>query len=361
MADAQTNTIVMNINNRQYSQFKEVSITQSLDSIAGSFEAVIANEVISKLSVKMFDTVEILVNGFGVLYGYINNTNPSYSTSSHDVNISGFDQTIDVVECSINTTVTYNGPITLIDLISKILDDSKINSNILVSYQKGIEKISYNKDEIVAAESGESIFDYIDRIARKKQCLLSHNNKGNIVIYRIAGLDIGAEIRNEAGKNNNDFILSAGATYDYSRRFRGIVVISQTQKGNDIMGWARDNGARDNRIKAIISDSAVDLETAQKIATWEVNKRRSDSVQYSCRLQGFWATKDKIWQPNQLVNIYDDFADINGKMLLRDVTYNLSDNEGSTVDLTFVSPDSYSLQLTDPNAKYNKTGDNIKR
>ncbi len=354
MPDININTIELEIDGAKYSQFKEIMITRSLDSIGGSFEAVIANRLIADVPIKVNDNVVVFVNGVPVLNGYINKSTPSYADSDHSLNISGFDNTIDIVESSINVNSEYNAPISLQQLIKRVLDDNGIDD---IEVKDSAGNIQLVKGEIAAAKVGESIFEYVDRIARKKQCLISGTGTGNVVIYRNSGIDIGGAITNIAGDNKNKFIKSASTEYDFSRRFKKIIVRSQGGFGDDVEGSAIDTGARDGRIKVIVSDLVTDTKTAQEMAVWEINKRRSDSAQYSCSFQGFWATKNTIWAPNQIIDVRDDYADIKSKMLLKTVKYVQTEEEGNIASLTFVSPDSYSLELSDPNAKYNKIGD----
>lgn len=61
------------------------------------------------------------------------------------------------------------------------------------------------------------------------------------------------------------------------------------------------------------------------------------------------------------MRIDDDFAQINGFMLIKDVVYNQSINEGSTTDINFVVNDAYTLQAQQDaiNAKANQLGGNF--
>jgi prophage tail gpP-like protein len=351
-----TNSISLLVNGKEYTQFKEIKVSRSLDSIAGSFEFIAANKSISQFPLKLWDEVQVRVNGIVVIGGYISKLVPSYSESKHDINVIGFDIARDLADVTISANAQYATPISMAKLVQRVMNDNGI-TDVLVLDESGAE--DFKEGELMAGETGDTVWSYIDKHAKKRQVLVVADGSGGINIYRNRGIDSGVTLENKVNRQQNSRILSSAATYDNSKRFSKVIVKSQGEFGeSDVSGEATDSTVKRSRIKTIISDTVQDIAACNELAKWEVNKRRSDSVQYTCNVQGFWAKENLIWGPNLLVNVLDDYADINSSMLLRDVNYSFSEKSGSTTSLTFVAPDSYSLQANDPR-NANKIGDNL--
>jgi prophage tail gpP-like protein len=109
-------------------------------------------------------------------------------------------------------------------------------------------------------------------------------------------------------------------------------------------------------------------------AEWECNIRYSKSHVYSCSVVGWrqglrpitfksLATalnspsnfikpqKNEPWQANQLVQITDNLAQVDDNLLIKDITYNLSKESGSSVRLSLVDKLSYTNSVFEPKIK----------
>lgn len=349
------NIIQLIVNGQTYTQFKSISVSRSLDAIGGSFVANVANRIIADVPIKLNDDVKININGQQVLQGYVVGLNPSYSTDGHNLEITGVDQTSDIVDCSVWANCEFNGGLSMVGLFTQILNRNGVTS---VKVKSASDDPFFKEGDIVGTASGESLFSFLDRLARKKNRLLTTDGRGNLLIYSNSGEATNRSLVNIYGDNTNSAIISASSSYDNSKRFAKIIVRSQTKKGDDLEGSSVDKGARSNRTLLLVNDTVVDSEGAAEIAAWEVNKRKAEATTYNCQVFGYNATISKIWQPNQLIFIRDDYADVNGKMLLKAVTYTYNESVGSVSDLTFVAPNSYSLQITNP-SKADKLAENV--
>jgi len=347
--------ISLNVNGTSYEQFKEIRVTRSLQAIVGSFEAVVANSRISTFPMKALNSATITVNGVQVIGGFINRITPSYSSpNSHTVNIQGFDKTKDVVDSTIFGNVQVNGSISLKELIQGLLITHEIEG-VRVTQKADIE--DFDGEEILSGETGDSLFEYIQKHAQKKKVLLGADGKGGIVIYRNQDGSSVASLINRFGENQESKIKSASSSVDFTNRFSKVIIKSQGGLGgDDISGEFDDKEVTRNKVKVIIVETVEDIKSCEDWAKWEVNKRKSDSVTYECVVQGFSSQGGIVWEPGQFVAIEDDFADMKSVMLLRDVEYSVGLQTGSTTKLTFVAKDSYKLQASDPNSKQDESG-----
>ena len=344
------------INNVAYTEIKEIDVGRDLDYLAGSFECAIANKFIVSSPVFIEDQVEIRIGDNPILLGNVDSLNSSITNSSHDYVFSGSDWTNDLVMTEISVNATYNYT-KLKKLCEKVLSDNEINYITVVDSsvndfveQNGVlvrQENDFPVGSEQSAETGDTIFDFLSVYAEKAGKILPSDGDGRLIIYSNSGIAKNLQLSNTVS-GDNEKIKSASYTQDFTNRYKNVIVVSQAidleDGGHDTRGIATDDKVRRNVNKIIINESVADALTAKKIAEFEVNKRRSDSVQYNCSVMGFYATKNVLWQPNLLVSIIDENFGIKATMLLKTVRYVYNETDGSICNLTFVSSDTYSLR-----------------
>lgn len=330
-------TIVLRVNGADYKRFITASVTKSLDAIGGSFNFDIANDNYGSLPIYEQDSAEIFINGTKVITGYIQKAGSRYSKDSHSFKVSGYDKTVDVVQSSITQNIQFNAPISLKEIIERTLQAEGFG------YIKVIDKANpdlYNKADIIAPQTGESLFDFFDKHANERAVLLNSDGNGNIVIYRNDGQQTTVSLSNKVGKKNT-VIIEASYEVDYENRFRTVTIKSQQGKNVNLQATSVDEEVVLNRNLALTSDKQVGIAELQTIADFEVNKRRADSETYTCKVYGYWAASGLIWQPNIFCHVDDDFAECNDTFLCKEANFGLTIEEGHTTELTFVPQDAY--------------------
>lgn len=282
--------IILAANGIQYSQFSEISVQKSLAAIGGSFEFVCASDDLTGFPVPVYSNAVCSVDGVNIITGYVTKIITSYDTSSHTVNIIGTDRAIDVVDCSVVSNTQYKAPISIAELAERVIADSGLEGIGVVD--KSDSGQLRDPDEI-SAETGKGIFEFLDEYAKKQNVVLTSDGDGNIVVFRNAGFNGGARLENKKGSSANKYIISASGTTDVSKRFSSVSVRSQgglsgffefaadTADVENIEGASEDSAVQRNRPRTIIAQSANDAKGCQEQATWEVNKRRSDSIIYT--------------------------------------------------------------------------------
>ena len=96
-----------------------------------------------------------------------------------------------------------------------------------------------------------------------------------------------------------------------------------------------------------VDDIPVDAQNAQQRAVWEKNYRRAKSLFYRAVVQGHTYDGINIWEPNLLIECFDDFVGFDGRILLIDeVKFYESVTGGQTTELNCVDPLCYTLQST---------------
>ena len=360
--------ILLRVNGQDFNNFIEMSISNSLQSLSGKFEFTATSDNTASFPFTIGDKVEVLIAELDFLVpianGFIDRIAINYSKSTHELRVTGRDKTSDIIDSHIKD-LELSGTFTLKRIIQKTLDflgikDIKIINN--------VSKIDEFKGELSAAEQGESAFAFINKYAEARQVLLSNDGDGNIVITRLENPLRNGEILNIINNPVTNNVKSAKVVYDMSQRFHEYSVISATNFAAacaNLLGGTDDscavsevpklvnqqgtpdidNTIRPSRKYILVPSKAMDVDIATKRAKWERALRIARTRKYHVTVQGFLSNSGLIWQTGQLVKVRDQFASINADLIISEISYNFSVNDGSTTTLTLVQQDVYTPLL----------------
>jgi prophage tail gpP-like protein len=341
--------MTIRVNGENLTNFQRASATRSIETLSGFFNFVSTADNDNLFPVKGGDLVEILVNGFTVLTGYVDGIILIYDGDSHTIAIKGRDFTQDFVDSSVKTTKEFTGG-TLYNITRTVLNDLGLTKIKIINQAGDIEPFPDN--EIQSAEPGENAFEFIEKYARKRQVLLTTDGLSNIVFARSSTKPSTSKLVMRKGRSDNN-ILRASFSQDQSGQYYEYKIVAQDNltfllADFGVQSVNQDESAFDPNIRRtryleINAEDSMKSETAKDRATWEANFRRSNSKTYDPIVQGFM-DKDVPWTPNTLVNINDDFAKFRGDKLLKAITYNYDIEKGSTSRLSFTVKDAYSLK-----------------
>lgn len=350
-------SIELVVNGVVYEQFTRVSVSIGLAQLASSFEFTAIAEQGNPLPFKGGEQCTILVDGEQVLKGHLEIIQIDYGPDEHSIFISGRSLTADIVDSSL-TALELNTPISLKRCIERTIEQLNLD----VSVIDNIGTLSdFTKDEDkISAEVGENSFDFIYDLARKRQVLLSEDGFGNLLITRSDPESLDVTLQMKVGNDENN-ILSSSVSYDHTDRFNKYIVKSQgnisstslsslfdVNTATDQGAEAIDSNVRTGRQFVFRAEKSSSNQQSQERATWEGNIRRTQSIAYSLSVVGFRTDKGVLWDVNKLVNVADDYADIEASMLIDSVSFTFSVEEGSITQLGLVSSDSYLVSLEEP-------------
>jgi len=394
--------IVLKVNGNPYKNFISAIANRQMDAISGSYDFVATIDSFKNFPIKIQDKVVVEVNGTSVVTGFIEDVEPSYTSDSHQIRLSGRDRTTDVITSSIKKPVSFKEGL-LRDIIFKLLNNNGIPVKNIKSSEAGnvenqgfigiidlAEPEKFNKNDIQDAVVGENLFEVINKYCKKRQVLASTDGFANIVLTRASKKTLpiklihkditrlGNLIEDVSGttiltRQNN--VLSGSARFSTEDRFNSYTVISQSNitGGNNVLpipsstivsqsGIAIDEEIRKTRSLVISADTSNTSQTAEARAIWEANVRRARSQIYTCTVQGFSIKEgsDQIWEPNRLVQVEDDKTDIDSELLIRSVSYSFN-SEGSKTKMELITPDAFTLEANQKalEARSNKFGLNI--
>jgi len=380
-------------------KWESVSITSALDAVAMSFElGVVAKDSLKRSSLipcSPGDEVEISIDGNKVLSGYVEKTPVSYTASTATAKIIGRSKTCDLIDCnpitkfsdyviaSAGTTSwqskkdnskTYIDPPTsnLSTIEWKGLKLGQIIAQLIQPYNirlvfEGNDKLRAKLNKVVNYDTSptETVLKAIQNLVKKEDLLFYCDENGDLVVgvrgYRQTTTPL------ILGKN----ILSANAGFDYSKLFRTYKVTGEQAGSNSSIGISNNNlfGKADNQgvnrtrlntVKAKGSSSKQDCDDqAENTLNYEV--AQANAITYT--VQGWYDELNKtLWKVNTLVQIYDPFLDTNDVMLIKKVTFNLSNDGGTTTTLEVIFPEGVktlreqNLDQEDNSKKTNSSG-----
>jgi len=349
--------VFLEVNGVLYEGFETISYFKSIENLSGTFNFIASSEDTKFLPFKGQEECRIIINNKPVITGFIENLTYSYDSGSHQIIVSGRDKTADIIDNTVIGNVDFKSSMSLKNLIENVLLLAGIDNDTIQVIDLVGDLEDFKENEIKAAEVGDNMFEYIEKYCRKRAVLLSSNGNANIIITRAGSEQLNGILLNQLNNSGNN-IKAAAISYDFTDRYFGYVVKSQGNflsallAGDDgeglsdlesTNGSAIDTEIRRTRLIEFENETSSTNSSNLERAKWEANIRRARSKIYTCNLAHIYYDKKEteIYEPNKLIQVIDDFCDINAIMLIRSVNYQLSNITGTNITLELVAKDSY--------------------
>ena len=343
----------------QYERLISVECGASLGALARDFSIVIARPENRALPFSGGEAVKILIDNELFIDGNIFRVSPTYSKDGHTITMSGRSKAADFIDSSL-TPFSILTDVSLESAIQKAL--TQLNSPLtIVNNVSELADFLQTEDKI-GASVGENAFAYANKLALKRQVLLTSDASGNIVIDRTGTEEISVTLNNLFSGGGN--IIDGAPTYDISNRFGKYFVQSQVNESAGVFAGSLDPAESVNQIGGAEDQQMIDLglnrqfvqkaekasssEQCQARATWQGNIRRAQSRNYPVTVQGVRPKGGSIWEINKLVPVNDEYAGINEIMLIDSVRFHQSRGGGTLSKLSLVDRNSYNVSLQEP-------------
>jgi len=406
--------IVLEVNNVVYSNFDTAQVVRDLETISGSFKFTAFTDSTRDFPFQAGQACRVLATGedartvdfgiseFGVadtagvplITGFIDAVEIEYSSQSHSISIRGRDKTADIVDSTLGDNVELSTGITLQQTIREILSRAKIPGIEVFNQVRSLNSLTIA--EQMSAEPGTTVFDFIEKYARKFQVLVTTDGRGNVVLTRAEVQFLRFTLNNTFTDPERNNIKSASIKRDDSNRFRNYFVHSQGNTASsskfDSPGLARDQATnptpsgsvedfvqadlneivqarqvgiddamRSSRTLHVVTETSSTTDQCRDRAQWQADINRARAFTYKAVVQGFVDPLTKqVWNVNELVQVNDVFAGLQQPLLITAVKYSLSVDQGSETELTLVNPDAYKLLDSEPVlAKANAAANNF--
>jgi prophage tail gpP-like protein len=320
------NEVFLYVNNKIYSGWKDVSITRSLEAMAGSFSlSVVESKMSDAFDLFCGDEVVVKIGEDAVITGYIDDYHPSFDAQSHNITITGRDKTADLIDCSASyKTGQWNNQD--IVKIAKVLCKS-FGIEIKTDLSK-LPKIKKFK-----LQTGETVHEALDRLAKQLGVIITSTRDGSkLFITRSSQEKLNITLKE--GEN----ILSASASYSFKDRFSQYIV--RPQRSEKIKGICNDESVVRYRPKIFISEYALNKSEANVRAKWEAIVSAGKSSEIDIEVQGWRMPNGELWDVDKLVMIDSPKLRIKKNLLITEVSYKKNES-GTTTSLKLKRPDAF--------------------
>lgn len=339
-------------NGENYVNFKDAMCSISMENVCGHFSFTSSPDENNSFPVKVDDPVNFLADGIKAMTGYVEALTGSDDKETNDILLSGRGKLCDLVDSTLKEPKEFSGKVSLAYIVETVLADIGLDVEVIEDFTTPPEL--FEDWDIESPEIGQSGFDFIEKLARKRQVLLTSDKDGNLVLTRASDTIFPAQLKKKKGNQDNN-ILSSSLTIDHSKVYNTISVAGQLNPLNQaanvrpkdlvsiVSSSAVNSNIRTSRGLIINAEESSDGFTANQRAIWEANIRRARSLTYAPVVQGH-SVNGQLWIPNVIVSVDDDFRGLHGDMRIKTVTYLASLEEGSTTRLELTYKDAYSLQ-----------------
>jgi prophage tail gpP-like protein len=272
------------------------------------------------------DEVTLSASGDLLLTGYVRDADPSYDENSRSLAVSFVSKTIDATETSVDHKT---GEVTEKNLADIARDYDNLGIGIEDDGDLPVEP--RHKLEV-----GETLFDTIERRARGRGILIHDTPEGKLKLAsKPAGTHSGTLKRGITHK-------SASAKRTGKDRHSDVKVRGQTTTGSKdaqlrAQATATDSAARRKRPLILRHEGEVLTDRMKKRAEWHLRRGAGNALTASITVIGWRDQGDKIWTPNYLVMVDDDWIGINGMMIIKSVVLT-QDDGGTTATLSLADP-----------------------
>lgn len=324
------------VSGRDYSGWKSLAITRTIDAIASSFTMsahdsyALAGQV--GYRIKEGDDCELLVNGSVLVTGFVERREVSFDANSLEVTISGAGKPAKLVKNSIETSAwEFRGP----DILT-VINKFSAAYGVKVSLAPGV--VAPDLKDKFSITPGDKIFDLIDRAGKYFGMLPVEMPDGNVQ-FIIPGTKRVTTILKEG-----DNIKRGSSSFSNAERY-GKVRVSGQYPGSSTSysGEAVDSDGGVSGFIFIQADSAVDKAMATAMAEWERTVRAARGDTATIDLQG-WEHSGGLWEPGYTVKVDSPTLGFQGDVVIKDVMLSLDGSGGESSSLILTRPDAYSRQ-----------------
>lgn len=315
-------------------RFREYNIDIDLGTDANSFDVVLKNPngVYSSLFSK-FDTIDILLNGTGLLYGRVDTAMYHHSSDNY-VKVSGRNMSMALIDNDALPDILYNiNPSEYITRICNYYGIYNVNINCALDIVKKY---------IISV--GESELAVISKLIEPKTTGTKHiwsdYNTMYVGDWNRSGSPIYTFVCNSSADTIGIPILSLDLSDDGSAVYSECIIYGSTSSGNEkIAGTYKNDYMVGNNIHRRLVQSKSDDQDSDQCDT-EAQNIVMDSFNNSIELQISIYTKNYIIKPNTVARVIDSKLKIDSTFFIKKVTYSKSLDEGSITTIYMIPSDS---------------------
>ncbi|CNC00102.1 phage baseplate assembly protein [Yersinia similis] len=366
-----THQIELYLDNRIYSGWKELSITRSIEEIAGQFTlGVTVNSGDSPLVLKAGTACKLEINGQRVVTGYVDTIEIDVEGKSRTTTVTGRDKTGDLVDCA---AIHGKGQWRNVTL-EQIARDLCQPFGVRVIWQVQLAAAA-TKFKVWQIEPGETVFDSLSRAARHRGVLLTSNANGDLVFTMASQVRAGSLILGMSKDDQSSCtpILAIKTHLSWMERFslyrvKGAAAASglwgETQtasQSTSVNVDVIDPEITRYRPTIIIADDNFTKAKGNARGSWEQQRSMAHATTATVTVQDWFNQRGQLWTPNQLVTVKATAAGLSDRdLLITTVTFDLTQDGGTVTELELMPREGFE-EPAEPDAKTGSVSDGIWR
>lgn len=363
-------SITLEVDGDVYTGFVEASVTLSMSDVANSFSFSASAADGVPLPFKGQEACRVYVDGELKLTGTIELINIDGDGDTHNITLAGRDKCGDLLDSMLGPMEDLQGVLSLKSICEKVISQLGLDIEVIDLAKPALFDSAV---DLSSPDAGEYAIDFLEPLARKRQVLLTSNEKGDLTIIRATGQDtsvvpriFGPYIHHRVGdpelKNN---VLDYSFSRDFTGRYNlyrtvgsmSVVAASSEEEQLAVLGLSarymasqlssvRDTAIRKGRQFVLVDESAIPKGDTAERARWERDIRKARGDVYGVTVHGFEHPGESQWKVNSLVTVLSEYIGVNDNMLVDSLTFDQSPSSKTT--LALIDKDAYTLSLAEP-------------
>lgn len=346
--------LVLKINKVAYTGFESVHIRKSMLDMCGAFIVSTDNFFqggTSSQEIKMGQGVKVEINGFPVIDGYIDEMPIDFGRNRDHLEISGRDNTMDLVDCSWNESPNEWKNQTVKNLIKTFCTKFGITVVVDDSASSEVE----TKIESYKANEGMPISELISELCRDIGILTISKGDGYLTLTKATIDEYTTDPLIVGGNAEGGRLLQSNRNRYSSYKIKGYGIGTDNKALADFVDCSGDfSDSIINRDRPFVgfAENATTSAICFKKAIWQarINAGLSRGIIYN--VDSWIQSDDKPWQINKLVKIKDDFTGIDDTRLIAAIDYIYDEDDGGDISkIMVVDKNTFSLSEDQINIK----------
>jgi prophage tail gpP-like protein len=277
---------------------------------------------------------QINLGGVDVIDGVIEIRQVAYDANQHGIELQGKSLTAKVAHSSVNTTTGSFDGMTFKQVADKVL--STYGSQILPIGT--LNSIPFDK---LQNQPGESVWDFLERIARPRGIILGSDSFGNFLAI---GDHANPVLNTQLIEGQN--IKKMQCIFEDTVTFNEYVVTAQSAASDDNSGTAASElrgswGGSGWPGSLLITPSEQPVKQIQEVIDRAKNEsvwHEGTKIEATVTVQGWFRDETTVWWPGDNVFIYSPMCPLNMMMTIQDVTFTQTPQGGTETELYLKQP-----------------------
>jgi prophage tail gpP-like protein len=331
--------LVLLVDGVRYGGWKEVRVRRSIEQGADSFELRLTDRwEPDSLPRPITPGVpcRLLLDGEPVITGHVDDVAPDYDAARHGVSVIGRSALGDLIDCALPGEQRQFAGRTLAQIARALCAPFGIDVRVAVHDTGGAFRQ-------VAYEPGQSVWEFLEELARIRALRLLSTPDGALLITRAGSERLATPIA------LGDNVLRAAGAFSYRDRY-SVYIVQGQQTGYDenfaaassaLIGRAEDTRVARYRPSVQLAEGPVTAADCRRRAQWQRNTAwgRTQGIVYTVPS---WSHAEGLWAPNRLVRVRDSYLGLDDWRLIAGVQLVL-DAQGERAEIQVMPPEAFDL------------------